>query len=279
MKIPFQLRKVINLGAQHSADILTVVNGIGVVATGILSGKAGAQIHDKIRAKEAELERKLTFKEQLELTWKDYILPVATGGLTIAAGVASNRVQAKQIAEIGLLAAAYSDKVKVLEKKLEETIGPEELKKAAREDGEKRLPQSISMDSEIEVYEPVSKQWFRTTRQEIIFAELTANKMFQGNQELKMNDYLSLFRHAKPMKGGDAYGWFVGDDYSDYNWSFYNGGTPWIDIAPQIFEKPNGDPALQMSYGMWPYPEDLTRENDTDLPPKRMFYENKRTNL
>ena len=276
MKFPFKMQQAINWTAKHAPDILTIANGVGVVATGIVSGKAGAKIHEELKAKQEELGRKLTVKEQIACSWRHYILPTVTGGLTIASGVASNRLQAKQLAEVGLLAAAYSDKVQALEKKIEEKFGKEEVKNAYKEADEQRshIYNEFALDGEIKVWEPVSKQSIRTTNTEIIAAELTANKMFANTNKLGFNQFLALFKHAKPMKD-DSYGWFVGDEYSDYNWSYYK-GVPWIDIQPQIVSTPEGETILQMAYGMWPYPEYLTTDDNPDIHLSE-YYINKRS--
>ena len=93
-------------------------------------------------------------------------------------------------------------------------------------------------------------------------------------RKLGFNQFLALFKHAKPMKD-DSYGWFVGDEYSDYNWSYYK-GVPWIDIQPQIVSTPEGETILQMAYGMWPYPEYLTTDDNPDIHLSE-YYINKRS--
>ena len=113
------------------------------------------------------------------------------------------------------------------------------------------VPSTPPADGLMWCYEPESEQWFQATTQAILYAEIVANKMFANHGELRFNDFLSLLPGCKSVPWGKHFGWFRYDDdgYWDFNWSFYPGGTPWIDIQPQL-DTERG--VLIINYGMHP---------------------------
>lgn len=246
---------------QHIPEILTGANAIGVVVTAWLTGKAAIRAHDAV-------EKELPAKEKFKRTWHHFVLPATVGVATIASGIASNRVSAKRLAEMTAVAALYADRVKALEGKVEEKFGKDKLGEMKSEMKDEQLVQ-LSNDQKMLCYEPVSKQYFKASQQELMMAELTANKIFHDNGEISMNKFLTLLPDCKPYKGGDQEGWWFTDEdgEADFNWSFYGRAgrpaAPWVDIQPQISKK-NGRPVLRIAYGMWPMSKKEWMEGDTN---------------
>ena len=204
--------------------------------------------------------------EALDATWRLWMLP---GFTLIGTGACIFGVYSSLSREVTGFAAAYS----LAEAKYNKRIAAEkdvfgEQYEAIEQyirDHEEHAPMPVSDPNEgmMWCYEPESDQWFQATTQSILHAELVANKMFANRGELRFNQFLELLPGCKKVAWGDHYGWFKYDDegYWDYNWSFYPGATPWIDIQPQI------DPdkgILVIKYGM--HPGDDLDCNDLEQP-------------
>ena len=104
----------------------------------------------------------------------------------------------------------------------------------------------------IRIWEPYTQQWFEATQQEILWAELTANKMLHQGGQVTLNDVLKLYSdpNLKMKRKGDTLGWSWDDEtFEDSACYYYAGG--WIDMCPQ-FEEYNGTMRFVMDYGINP---------------------------
>lgn len=243
---------------EKAPDILTAFNVLGVFATGWTMHKATKKATAYLESEKAKRKEEnpdftdFSAKEKLLLTWKFYIWPFVTGALTIGSSIASNRISSTRLAESAAMTALLSDKVEKLEAKIEEKYGKEELDKAKKEIHDEQLAGTENgLNGEMLCYEPVSKQYFKATQQQLLMAELTANKMFQNDHYVRFNDFLELLG-CKRNASVEDYSWVMGDidGDADFNWSFYK-GEPWIDIQPRMI-KVNGKYVLEIAYGMWP---------------------------
>lgn len=261
-KIPDAWREKI---ATHLPDILTGANAVGVVATALLTGKAMVKATALIKNYECQNNdgTTLTLKQKTKLTWQLYILPVTVGAATIASGVASNRISAQRLTEAVAVGALWADKYKALEGKVEEKFGKDKMVEAKQEVKEQRLREPIG-EGRMLCYEPVSKQYFEATQQQLLMAEITANKIFKNDGCITMNQFLALLPNCKPMSDGKNVGWWESDEEcpADFNWSFYK-GAPWVDIQPQIHEK-GGRQVLVLAYGLWPMEHQEWINGDTN---------------
>lgn len=256
---------------KHLPDILTGANVVGVVGTAFLTGKASVKASKKLESITASDDGspvlKLKWTDKVKLTWKYYILAFLAGTATIASGIASNRISAKRLAEVTAVAALYADRVKSLEEKFEQKYGKDELNKVKDEMKNEQLCKPMQGEKML-CYEPVSKQYFRATQEEIMMAELTANKIMLNDMNaesgITMNKFLSLLPGCKPFRDGNIMGWWCTDvnGEADFNWSFVKGG-PWIDIQPFITEH-NGHPVLEIRYAMWPMERSEWIDGDTN---------------
>ena len=248
---------ILDICRDRLPELLTVANCVGVGVTAWLTHR-GTRKADLLLSKEYQRrlsegdETPISLKEEAKLTWRCYILPVTVGAVTIGSAVASNRVSAKRLSEAVAIGALYADRVQALEGKIEEKLGKEELDKVKEEVKKDQLMDN--RERKMLCYEPESKQWFRATQQDLLMAEIVANKMFQNNGKITLNQWLQLLPNCKPVDWGERWGWWVTDPdgTADFNWSFYR-GEPWIDIQPILEEdKFNGRQYLRIGYGMHP---------------------------
>lgn len=128
---------------KHGSLVMTIVAGIGVVATGILAAKARPEADERItRAKEdkatAEAEEKgempdfdhvkLTRFETVKAAAPAYVKAIIVGGLTIALIVGCHVVNARQIGDLAAgynVAQVVSDKAKKYREAVKEEVGEE----------------------------------------------------------------------------------------------------------------------------------------------------------
>lgn len=132
------LRKVEKLLADNSPALLTAIGVTGTISTAVLTARATFKAADLIynereRQDLMELGHPLDRKEEVELVWKVYIPPVATGLVTIVCIVMANRIGHRRAAAV---AAAYSISQEAFEQyreKIVEKLG-EKQERAARDE-------------------------------------------------------------------------------------------------------------------------------------------------
>lgn len=254
---------------ENLPSILTGVAVAGVVETVYLAVKATPKALDILEERSSEEKKDGTGwnkKDDIKATWKCYIPSAIAGGITVACILGAN--QAHLSREVGMLAAYSFLGEKFVDYR--ERSGEKHdakimnsIKKDHISEGAKNKPDRPLEVGKIWVYEPESKQYFQTTKEQILWAEIVANKMFLNQGWLSFNQFLNLFSDADRVSWGDHSGWYRYDEdgAADFNWSFYQGGEPWIDIQPIISED---DDVLILAYGM--HPMDCPDPQDIEEP-------------
>lgn len=218
---------------KFAPTILTGMAAAGVGLTGWLSYRA---------AKKSDPEK--TFKEE----WRIYI-PVGVAGLgTVACVVGANWIHLSREAAALAAVAFYKAAGEDFEDAVREKFG-EEGSKSKVMDEWKRPP---DRNMKIEIWEPYTHQWFEASQQEILWAELCANKMLQQKGSLTLNEVLRLYndKSLKMKKVGNELGWSWDDDmFCELSSYYYAGG--WIDMCPQ-FVYEDGRWIFRMEYGINP---------------------------
>lgn len=254
---------------ENLPSILTGVAVAGVVETTILAVKAtpkALDILEEMHTSEKKDGTPWNKKDDIKATWKCYIPSAIAGGITVACILGANQAhlskEAGIIAAYSLLGDKFSDyrerSGEKHDKKIMNGIKKDHISEAANE-----KPDTPLEVGKMWVYEPESKQYFQATTEQILWAELTANKMFANQGWLSFNQFLDLLPGAKKVPWGNFTGWYSIDEDGtwDYNWSFYPGGTPWIDIQPQIA---TDDDVMILAYGM--HPGDCPDPHDIEEP-------------
>jgi hypothetical protein len=107
--ITSKIRYIEKLAINNSPVLLTAIGVAGTIATAVFTHRAALKADLIIEQHETNLiQQRMTpagNKEKLQLVWKCYIPPVATGALTIGSIVMANRIGTKRAAAI---AAAYT---------------------------------------------------------------------------------------------------------------------------------------------------------------------------
>ena len=228
---------------KHGPSILSGAAVAGVVLTALLTHRAdkkliGAVAEAALFDEDTETPTEEIVKHQAVHYWKNYIPAGICGLLTIGCVIGSNRWH---LSKEGALAAAA----------LMYKTGGEDLEKKLRGEFGDRPPWEDRNPAKMMIYDPYTDQWFQATQQEILWAELTANKMLQQRGVVTLNDILSMYKGTRKTKKGQTLGWSYSDDAFDEMASYYTCGA-WIDLCPQIIINPDGTTYMQMEYGIHP---------------------------
>lgn len=228
--------------------ILSVAASVGVVGTGFLSYRVG---------------RKGADAKPLDIA-----APIACGAATIACVVMADRLHVKKELALAAAAAFWQERYNKLDTKMVEALGEERAKELKNEIYKEEMPkdelkkqaEAAKDDGKMLCYEPYTKQFFRASEQQLLWAELTANKMFCINGGTKLNDIIDLFPGCKKKPEGEGIGWFM-DDTGCFNASYYfpGAGHQFIDIQPYP-STVDGIECLIIHYGLCPYEPDEPEE-------------------
>lgn len=208
--------KLERLVSDNSPLILTAVGVVGTVTTAVLTGKASIKAYQEIEAeRSAQLipEGWPTKKSFLvKRTWKYFIPALATGSLTIAAIVGSNRIGTRRA---GALAAAYAVTEKAYAEykdKVIETIGEKKEQKVRDEiaqDRVNKLPganEVIIMGTDVLCCDLLSGRYFESTMEDLKKAQNDLNYRILNDSYASLSDFYNLIGLSS-TKYSDEVGW------------------------------------------------------------------------
>lgn len=233
---------------KNSPEILSWLGVGGVVITSVLVADASIEVYKNVQEHKYEDDHKTA--DTVRETAKNWVPAVASAGLTIASIICSNHLHRKREAALMALAAMWQGRYYDFEKRVKELPKGEKVLSDIRDkEMAEHLPDGKPQlrPGEILVYEPMSKQFFVSSNQEITAAELIANKIMQREEALTLNEFLRLFRNARQSLFGSDIGWFKTSDQWKYSWDLY--GQGWIDILPYTAEV-KGRSCVYLDYGV-----------------------------
>lgn len=249
--------------------ILSVAAVGGVLATGYFTYKAASKHLDQVAERlftneDSGKETDEIRKEVLKENWKDYIPAAVAAAGTIACIIGANQIHlGKEAAMAGAVAFYKSlcdSKDRVFKESVVDKLDADG--NVTRENGYSRSKEAAAQEvmynpndiriKKIRIWEPYTKQWFEASQQEILWAEITANKMLHQKGSVCLNDVLRLYSdpNIKMTRKGKRLGWSWDDEsFEEASCYYYSGG--WIDMCPQ-FEEWNGSVRFVMDYGINP---------------------------
>lgn len=210
-------KKVQEFASENASTLLTAGGVVGVVATGVLAGRAGfkaAQIlDDEMRERVNETDETISTKEKVLLVGPHFIPPVAAGSAAIAAIIFANRISAKEAAA---LAAAYGLSQKQLEeykaKVAEKLTGPkhQQIKDEIAQDQLDQNPASkqviIIAGGDSLCLDAISGRYFRSSMEHIRRTENELNQQLYDSQMVGLSEYF-VHLGLKPTEISDMLGW------------------------------------------------------------------------
>lgn len=215
---------------KNGGTILTCLSAGGVVATGILSGRAAIKAHeklDKARIKEWEKTGKdPSLIEKVKIVAPDYILPVSVGATTIACMFGANHLDRKQQASLLAASALIEQTYKRYKGKAEELLGNGKVETEIAKDVYNNSKPELNDDERLFYYnyyhdDPTSDYgfYFTANKNDVLKAEYELNRTFNIRETVTLNEFLKLLNQDE-VEGGNDVGWSkeLGHDYYGYSW-------------------------------------------------------------
>lgn len=253
---------------KHGPSILTGIAVIGVVITGYLTNRATQKVTMEVaaeaeRPENSEIPIKEIKKRVTKENWKAYIPSMIAGVGTIACVVGANYWHISRESAMAAAVAFYKASESELKNAIKEKYGEDSLEELKKDIAKKRMeddrpPWEPKDSTKMTIFEPYTKQWFRASQQEILWAELTANKMLQQTYKVKLNDILAMYDGCKKTKLGEIIGWSMEDEMFLEAIDYSPSRAAWITFTPISVERPDGSIYFEMDYEIHPneFPED-----------------------
>lgn len=219
----------------NASTILTCVGGIGVIATAVIAVKETPKAIILIDAAEKEKGESLTRFEIVKAAGPVYIPAILVGTATIScifgANILNKRNQAALMSAYALLDNSYKEyKNKTIE------LYGEDVDKHIRSEIAKGKYEVMDNDEEDDkkllFYDQVSNRYFRATKEDVLMAEYSINKLLAEDNYASLNEFYELLNLEK-IEYGDNIGWSAAKIF-ETNWS------SWINFSHETFETDDG---------------------------------------
>ena len=223
---------------RNGATILTVLGGIGTVATSVMAVKATPKALEKIKMAEEDKGEELTKIETIRVAGTSYIPAIVTGVGTLAcifgANIMNKKQQAALVSAYTLLNSSYEEYKQKLKELYGEEAHQEIIDAIAAEKAENvgvRAPGYVSNNilfvdeycGETRLfYDEYGERFFETTLEQVISAEYHLNRNYVLRGYTVLNEFYD-FLGIDPTLEGNELGWAISDD-----------GTYWIEFDHRL---------------------------------------------
>ena len=201
---------------RNGSIILTVLGGVGVVATAVTAVKATPKAIKLIEVYEEQKGENLTMLEKVKVAGPNYIPAILIGVGTIAcifgANVLNKRTQASLMSAYALIDNSYKE----YKKKVAELYGDEMHKEVISSIAKDKYTDDINVSDDKQLfYDEFSHRYFESTLEDVIKAEYNTNRQLQCNGVVYLNEYYE-FLGLEPSPVGTDLGWSSGILESHY---------------------------------------------------------------
>lgn len=256
-------RSVRTYTQKHSSEILTGVGIAGMLTTTVLAVMVTPKAlvlleeekrrQDRVFLEEAKRNNraecakvdKLKALEVVKTTWKCYIPPVVTGGVSIACLIGASSVNIRRNAALATAYSLSESALREYREKVIETIGENKeqgIRDAVAKDTVTNNPVDrhevfITDKGDTLCLDVASKRYFRTDIDRLKRAENDLNKQMRDDMYVSLNDFYFEIG-LEPTSVGDDLGWNIDNGYIDLHFS------------SQL--TPKGEPCLVIDYVVGP---------------------------
>ena len=223
---------------RNGSTILTVLGGVGVVATSVMAVKATPKAMRLIEEAKEEKGDELTKWEVVQVAGPAYIPAALVGIGTVTcifgAHMVNKRTQAALMSAYALLDQTHKE----YKKKVTDIYGTEADQKVRTEiakdhyDEEEFEDEYEEDDGKILFYDQFSRRYFRSTMEDVLKAEYNTNRQLAVNTGVYLNEFYE-FLDLAPITAGQELGWSTGILESHY-WA------NWIEFDHEKFETDDG---------------------------------------
>lgn len=243
--------------SRNSSTILTVLGGIGVIATAVLAAKASPKAAALIESKEEDKGEELTKWEVVKTATPAYIPAIVTGMSTIACIFGANILNKHQQASLASAYALIDNSYKAYKDKLKELYGEEAHNNIVDaimvEKAEEMRVCNYNLISYCDLsvedgtseprlfYDEYSNRFFESTIERVMNAEYHFNRNFVLRGYAFLNEFYE-FLGIEKTDFGDKVGWAV-DDENEFYWIDFNHRKAPMDddtLEAYIIENPWG---------------------------------------
>lgn len=242
------LSGVAKWSSKNSNTLLTVFTSVGVVVTGVTAYKAGYDTGYDISLREGEGED-LTKKDKAKMIAKSAVVPVLTGGLTMAGAIDNNISHVKKERQMARSYALLAESAESFRRNVRENLGEHKFDKVLGEQAKKEFAevteedfQAINTDGGGYLFKDgVTKQYFRSSADYVRKMQNKVNSFYaQGENFVTVGEWCSFLGIEPPCDSVSSLGWpSCGVQF---------------DLASTIC--PNGEPGYYICYDIEPMTED-----------------------
>lgn len=209
---------------RNSPEILTGIGVAGVVSTVALAIKGTVLAIEVIDDKEFYVKRKLETKEIIELVWKLYLPTAASGAITIASIIGSNRISSNRQAGLASLFAVADKSLKEYQDKVAEMFGEKKEAKVRDELAQDKLDESpvrdiiITGKGEYLFFDALSGRYFRSDMEKVRKAQNDFNELLFNDMYVPLNELYDMLGLEGTEMGTNT-GWDVQNGKLDIHFS------------------------------------------------------------
>lgn len=234
MNLQSTFRQIGKFTQDNSPLILTAAGAVGVVTTAYLSGRAGFKAGQIVLAdyleRSADVDPDVdvpvpTFKHIVNLTWKCYIPPAATGLLTVASIVGANQIGTRRAVAMTTALAMSEQAFETYRNKVVEKVGEKKATQIRDEIVQDKIDRDplgdrqafMTGQGETLCYEFYSGRYFYASVEAIRKAENQINWDFNnGHETHSLADFYQLL-NLEPTDISNEVGWRADTSPLDIN--------------------------------------------------------------
>lgn len=222
---------------RNGSTILTVLGGVGVLATSVMAVKATPKAMRLIEEAKEEKGDELTKWEIVKSAGPAYIPASIVGVATVSCIFGANILNKKTQASMASAYVLLDQSFKEYKRKVVDVYGTEADQKVRTEIAkdhydEKEFEEVEEDDGKILFYDQFSRRYFRSTMEDVLKAEYNTNRQLAVNTGVYLNEFYEFLDMA-PITAGQELGWSTGILESHY-WA------NWIEFDHEKFETDDG---------------------------------------
>lgn len=212
---------------RNASTVLTILGGVGVVATSVTAVKATPKALEKIKAAEEEKGEQLTKWEKVKVTGTSYVPAIVIGVGTVTCVIGANLLTKRKQANIASAYALLNESYRQYQNKVREIYG---------EDAHQEIMDAIAAEKAENVgvlapgfvdnnalyidekcgetrlfYDEHGDRFFETTLEQVLSAEYHLNRNYVLRGYTVLNEFYD-FLGLEPTDYGSELGWVANDD-------------------------------------------------------------------
>ncbi len=244
-----------NFLTTNSSTILTWCAVAGTISTAIFTAKSTIKAINVLEdepyeffdsGKNNKLNNKDKIKYNIKKTWKYFIPPVISGGVTIACILGSNSLNAKKTAVLSSLYSASELALKQYQEKVVEIVGQNKATQIKDEIARDKLKRNPKTDSQVIItgkgetlcFDSLSGRYFKIDIEKLRQVEHNINKRFLTGDDFVTVNELYYELGLDEIELGDGVGWDIDNElHFIFSSDLADDNTPCLVIDCKIIPK------------------------------------------